>query len=211
MKKRMTAMIFATTMMFTLMGCGATEVDLASEIDASPIAESGADDDSNDAAGDAEAKETSDSEDATENTDSTASSSELSIEYKGQTFSIEDDLKTSLDKADSVGELASGYPWEMDEKNCLYYYDSENFGIATFNIKDVETVGQIYSKDPESKTAKGISPGNTKDELIAAYGEPTEIQDTFYFYKFDNYYLLFMVDNGKVSQISVNLDLEKVK
>ena len=46
---------------------------------------------------------------------------------------------------------AAGYRWE----DSLY-----GIGISTFNENDVETVNQIFSNDPSSKTSKGIHPGS---------------------------------------------------
>ena len=146
---------------------------------------------------------------STAEVNSTISISADSIEYKGQSFSGLDDLQSALDKANSVSKFAPGYPFEMEEKNSLYYFDelskkddTYGLGIATFDNNGTETVLQIFSHDPNSKTSKGIHPGSTKDELIAAYGEPTEISDNFYIYDFEKFGLNFIVKNDIVTMIS---------
>ena len=135
--------------------------------------------------------------------------SDATIEYKGQTFSALDDLQTSLNKADPISKYAPGYPFVMQENNSLYYFDelskkddTYGLGIATFDNNGTETVLQIFSHDPNSKTSKGIHPGSTKDELIAAYGEPTEVSDNFYIYDFEKFGLNFIVKNDIVTMIS---------
>ena len=210
-KKTTTAILLATTMMLALMGCGAAS-ESSSDAKA-PVAEINEKADIDSADTDKEEKDDTDIEaDEETSTESAAPAdsaaiAESAIEYKGETFTATDDLKTSLAKADSISKIAPGYPLEMQEKNSLYYYDviSEKdslygIGISTFNENDVETVNQIFSNDPSSKTSKGIHPGSTKDELLQAYGEPTKIVDNSYVY--DDCHLLFIVNNNEVTMIS---------
>ena len=104
----------------------------------------------------------------------------------------------------AVSQLDPDYPLEMDEKSCVYSYDSGKFSICTFNNNDMETIATIYSEDPETKTSKGIGPGSTKEELIAAYGEPVKVIDNSHLYKFDSYYLNYIVEGDKVRGLSTN-------
>ena len=208
MKKRISAAILlATTMMLALMGCGDASATTMDSSDTSSVAEVNTDTDS-DKDTDTETEDAissdSDSEESTDKADSSVSSSAGTIEYKGETFCATDSLKANLDKADKVAKIAPGYPLEMDTNNSLYFYDEINkdkgdygLAISTFEYQGEEIINGINSSDPEAKTPKGIHPGSTKDEVIAAYGDPLKINDSFYVYS--DYQ--FIIENGKVITI----------
>lgn len=211
-KKTTTAILLATTMMLALMGCGAAS-ESSSDAKA-PVAEINEKADIDSADTDKEEKDDTDIEADTETStesatpaDSTATA-ESAIEYKGEKFSALEDLQTSLDKAGSVAEPASGYPIEMETRNCLYAFDminkeTEEWGLhfTSFDDNGKEAIMQVSSNDPNSKTSKGIHPGSTKDELIAAYGEQKPDELGWYSYEFDNYSMYFKVENDKVTLI----------
>ena len=200
MKKRISAaIILATTMMLALMGCGDASASAPESKDTASVAEVNTDTETEDAI-----SSDSDSEESTDKADSSVSSAAGTIEYKGETFCATDSLKANLDKADKVAKIAPGYPLEMDTNNSLYFYDVINedkgeycLAISTFEYQGEEIISGINSSDPEAKTPKGIHPGSTKDEVIAAYGDPLKIMDNFYIYS--DYQ--FIVDNGKVTTI----------
>lgn len=206
MKKRISvAIILATTMMFTLMGCGDSAASAPESKDTASVAEVNTDSDKDtDTETEDSISSDSDSEESTDKADSSVSSAAGTIEYKGETFCATDSLKANLDKADKVAKIAPGYPLEMDTNNSLYFYDVINedkgeycLAISTFEYQGEEIISGINSSDPEAKTPKGIHPGSTKDEVIAAYGDPLKIMDSFYIYS--DYQ--FIVDNGKVTTI----------
>ena len=209
-KKTTTAILLATTMMLALMGCGAAS-ESSSDAKA-PVAEINEKADSNSADTDKEEKDDTDIDAETSTESATPADSaaiaESAIEYKGEKFSALDDLQASLDKAGSVAEPASGYPIEMETRNCLYAFDminkeTEEWGLhfTSFDDNGKEAIMQVSSNDPNSKTSKGIHPGSTKDELIAAYGEQKPDELGWYSYEFDNYSMYFKVENDKVTLI----------
>ncbi|MBO4456104.1 MAG: hypothetical protein J5802_00135 [Butyrivibrio sp.] len=203
MKKKTTAAILlATALMFALVGCGAASDESANETVEITTKESDKDTNAENETTDADTD--ADSKDTQESSDTPASVSDAEITYKGASYSPLEDLQTALDKINSVTKPDPDSPLEMDEKNCAYYYDSQKFCIFTFNYNDTETISTIYSEDPETKTSKGIGPGSSKDELIAAYGEPTKVIDDSYLYKFDGYYLNFMLEGDKIRGLSTN-------
>ena len=216
-KKTTTAILLATTMMLALMGCGAASTDTSSS-DAASVAEVNTDSESNtsgDTNNEANADASSDSAsvDSSESADTATASTDDSFTYKDKTFSILDDLPTTLDKINAVGTIVPDTPVEIDTGSKLYDYDvngsDSDFTIVTFTDNGKESVGQISLMGPNAKTSKGICVGNSLKELTSAYGEPTSKTGNGYFYdyKFDNYVLSFDTMDDKVYVIYYyNLD-----
>ena len=212
-KKTTTAIILATTMTLALMGCGAASTDTDSSSDAAYVAEVDTDTEPN--SSDATANTSSDnaSADSSEAADTATASTDDSFTYKDKTFSILDDLPTTLDKINAVGTIVPETPVEIDTGSKLYDYDvngsDSDFTIVTFTDNGKESVGQISLMGPNAKTSKGICVGNSLKELTSAYGEPTSKTGNGYFYdyKFDNYVLSFDTMDDKVYVIYYyNLD-----
>ncbi len=216
-KKTTTAILLATTMMLALMGCGTASTDTSSS-DAASVAEVNTDSESNtsgDTNNEANADASSDSAsvDSSESSDTATASTDDSFTYKNETFSILDDLPTTLDKINAVGTIVPDTPVEIDTGSKLYDYDvngsDSDFTIVTFTDNGKESVGQISLMGPNAKTSKGICVGNSLKELTSAYGEPTSKTGNGYFYdyKFDNYVLSFDTMDDKVYVIYYyNLD-----
>ncbi|WP_027208889.1 hypothetical protein [Butyrivibrio hungatei] len=216
-KKTTTAILLAATMMLALMGCGAASTDTSSS-DAASVAEVNTDSESN-TSGDTNNEATADtssdsaSADSSEAADTATASTDDSFTYKDETFSILDDLPTTLDKINAVGTIVPDTPVEIDTGSKLYDYDvngsDSDFTIVTFTDNGKESVGQISLMGPNAKTSKGICVGNSLKELTSAYGEPTSKTGNGYFYdyKFDNYVLSFDTMDDKVYVIYYyNLD-----
>ncbi|MBO4456102.1 MAG: hypothetical protein J5802_00125 [Butyrivibrio sp.] len=212
-KKTTTAIILATTMMFALMGCGAASTDTDSSSDAASVAEVDTDTNS-----DTESTETTDdtssdsaSADSSDAADTATASADDSFTYKGETFSILDDLQTTVNKIDAVGKPSPNSPIECEGGTKIYSYDEtkcdSDFFMDTFINNGTLTVSQISLMGSNVKTSKGIGIGSTVEELTSAYGEPTVKADSFYNYEFDNCALSFDTKDGKVFVIYYfNLD-----
>ena len=218
-KKTTTAILLATTMMLALMGCGAASADTDSSSDAASVAEVNSetnttDNDTNkETDADTDTSSDSASADSSEAADTATASTDDSFTYKDETFSILDDLPTTLDKINAVGTIVPDTPVEVDTGSKLYDYDvngsDSDFTIVTFTDNGKESVGQISLMGPNAKTSKGICVGNSLKELTTAYGEPTSKTGNGYFYnyKFDNYVLSFDTNDDKVYVIYYyNLD-----
>lgn len=212
-KKTTTAIILATTMMLALMGCGAASTDTDSSSDAAYVAEVDTDTEANSSDATADTSSDSASADSSEAADTATASTDDSFTYKDKTFSILDDLPTTLDKINAVGTIVPETPVEIDTGSKLYDYDvngsDSDFTIVTFTDNGKESVGQISLMGPNAKTSKGICVGNSLKELTSAYGEPTSKTGNGYFYdyKFDNYVLSFDTMDDKVYVIYYyNLD-----
>jgi len=215
-KKNTTAILLATVMMLTLMGCGDSAASAPESKDTASVAEVNTDSDTKtDSTSDTSTDESSDSSssESTDKTDSaTISLSDGSIEYKGESFSALDDLQTNFDKAEKINCTPAPDSPKNVNSLCSYDYDPINDGalfsyglsIQTTKKDGTEAVLSISSNDQNSTTSKGIHPGSTKDELIAAYGEPSvKYGDTneSYVYISDKYILSFIVNKDKVLDI----------
>ncbi len=210
-KKTTTAIILATTMMLALMGCGAASTGTSSS-DAASVAEVNTDSESNtsgDTNNEANADASSDSAsvDSSESADTATASTDDSFTYKNETFSILDDLQTTLDKINAVGTPNPHSPTEVADGSHLYLYDSDandsNFLMETFISNGTETVGHIGLIGPDAKTAKGIGIGSTVEDLTSAYGEPTRKfpKSNTYNYEFDKLTIAFMIKDGKIANV----------
>ncbi|SFU53111.1 hypothetical protein [Butyrivibrio sp. M55] len=217
-KKTTTAILLATTMMLALMGCGSASTDTDSSSDAASVAEvntdtNTTDDTSKETDADTDTSSDSASTDSSEAASTTTASSDASFTYKNETFTILDDLPTTLDKINAVGTIVPGTPVEIDTGSKLYDYDATkndaDFGIVTFTDNGKESVGQISLMGPNAKTSKGIGIGSSLKELTSTYGEPTtkRAKGYFYDYIFDKYVLSFDTNDDKVYVIYYyNLD-----
>ena len=215
MKKRTTtAILFATTMMLALMGCGTASTDTDSSSDSASVAEVNTDSDTNtsgdttkDTVDDTDTSSDSASADSSNSADTTSASSDASFTYKNETFSILDDLQTTLDKINAVGTPNPHSPMENADGSHVYLYDSNandsNFLMETFINNGTEAAGHIGLYDSDVKTAKGIGIGSTAEELSSAYGEPTrKSRDGMtYYYEFDKFTISFDIKDGKITNV----------
>jgi hypothetical protein len=72
--------------------------------------------------------------------------------------------------------------------SCLYegldksfIYDIAQF--YTYPARDGDYVNEIYTDSPEVTTSRGIRVGSTRDDVIAAYGDPAEDTGTLLIYE----------------------------
>jgi len=111
---------------------------------------------------------------------SDASSSDSSVDlsddqfvYNGKTISVLDDAAKLMD---TLGTPYEKEPFPSQPDRIDYSYGSEDklvlLNIAVIDGKDYPF--SIDIRDSNVKTAKGIGVGSKKDDVIAAYGEPTE-------------------------------------
>ena len=97
-----------------------------------------------------------------------ASGKEYSITYNGIKLEVGTDAKTLLPKlGNPEGEV--GEACGTDEKDVIYTLSGVE--IETHVKGDSEVVRQIKIINDSQKTAKGITIGATKDDVIKAYGK----------------------------------------
>ena len=174
MKNKTTAAILiASAMMLTLMGCGEASTENApatGELSIEALApDEGTDvlDPSSSTSAEADSETASDA-------DSSASNSEdASIEINGKKVSILDDLQTTMD---ALG-TADGDP-SSDASKALYYsFASGAIEYTTVKLDGEELPLTLDIRSGDYKTSKGVGIGSTEDEVVAAYGEPTKVDN----------------------------------
>ena len=105
------------------------------------------------------------------------------FEVDGVSLTPDMDLDTVLDK---LGEPVSTFESESCAKQGMaYHYTFSNYEIETYPDGDTNRVYCISLTNDTVKTPEGIDLSNTKDDVIAAYGEPTDSTDAALIYKKD--------------------------
>lgn len=86
-------------------------------------------------------------------------------------------------------------------KDTVYYYSG--IQISTNDEEGYEKIYSIYLEDDLTSTEKGVSVGNTADQVKAAYGEPGDASsENCLIYAKDGMYLKFIMKDNKVSAIT---------
>lgn len=109
---------------------------------------------------------------------------------------------------DQLGEPTSYFESEscafqgMDK---VYTYGS--VVISTYPEAEVDYILSIELKDDTVSTSEGISIGDSKEDVIAVYGEATTQTDTALSYETGDCVLAFILKDGKVSGITYTADV----
>ena len=129
----------------------------------------------------------------TESASSTsASATDAAFEYNGKTISILDDAATMF------ANLGTPEADKSKNGNGTYVYDNEGITFNTCGDGDAAETSDLAVTDKTLKTSRGISVGNTKDEVIKAYNDIEAIDETdVIVYDFGNFYIKFDLDSGK--------------
>lgn len=204
MKKSSTLpILLAASIMLSLMGCSAPSSDASEaegELQLSEVAP--------EETGEAGETEETTSAEGEETTDSSASESgdaitETTVTVNGKAVSVLNDAEKTL------ADL--GTPSDKDiefwgETMPVYKFDS-GVSLSTY-VKDGKEYAYCMDIRKEGiNTARNIGIGSTKEEMIAAYGEPFEDMEEYErdgnkgkinWYEFDSYSVAFGIENGKV-------------
>ena len=191
MKNRLLTFLVASTMTFSLIGCG----DAASTTANEPAA--------TETSSETEAAETApETADATSTAVETksADASDASFEYNGQTISVLDDLETvKANLGTPAEEQPSPFSDNSSDKLYIFGSDPDTIDLATLDGK----VQSISVYDYKVKTTKGIGIDSTEEDVIAAYGNSGEKSDsgieTDIMYELGKYSIDFFFKNGKVT------------
>ena len=208
--KNVLAIMTVSVMMCGLWGCGsgtsdssATELSFETAIDASESDADNADNaDKTDAADSADSEVT---EEAAEETSVDLSSlTDDAFAYNGKKISILDDAATTLAALGEPEHKNSG-AGDMNYYDYGTHTDTVDEGIlfVTYTDNGKESAAQIDFNIQGPETAKGISVGDSKDDVIAAYGEPKEDNGKpILKYEYDDFELGFIIsESGKVSNV----------
>ncbi|RKM62925.1 hypothetical protein D6856_02035 [Butyrivibrio sp. XB500-5] len=201
MKSRKTvAILMASAMMLALMGCGSSEGEATDGADLNEVNVGiSVDVMAPESEADSITDASTDASEAASGTTS-AATSDSSFSYKGKVISILDDTQAVIDALgtpdDTYEDSADDNP-NLGEKR--YYYHLACIEVSTLVIDGKENLLLITIKDPEIPTPKGIKFGSSKDDVIAAYGEPTKESESgdhkIIEYEFDNYKIILPLSN----------------
>ena len=143
---------------------------------------------------------------AEQNDDKKENSSEVEyyVTYKGTKIELDkkaDSIISALGTPKKTDSLGSCGPFGSQIK---YTYD--DLTIFTLKNDNGETIDQITFTNDIAETKKGICIGASSDDVVKAYGTPSEKTDSLIIYKKDcegyDLYLKFGVENGEVDEIN---------
>ena len=222
MKNKTTAILLATLMISTLVGCGTVSSN-ASEAGASILDSTSSDNDALAENGEVEDAASSDTDDV--NTDS-ESSEAASGDLKDAGFTYNGNSASVMDSFEAVDKALGGYNASnsniKSEQSFYSYGKDDDVVVITRNDSGTEFPVTISTREPVMTTSRGIAVGSSKDELIDAYGTPNGKHPTAYdgttgrelteeeyiqlfgesfIYDLGDYTISFSVDNDKVVSI----------
>ena len=199
-KNTIISVLLVTSTILSLMGCSAPSSNASEaegELQLSEVAP--------EKTGETEETTSAESE---ETTDSSASESgdaiaETTVTVNGKAVSVLNDAEKTL--AD-LGSPADKNIEFWGETMPVYKFDS-GVSLSTY-VKDGKEYAYCMDIRKEGiNTARNIGVGSTKEEMIAAYGEPFEDKEEYErdgnkgkinWYEFDSYSVAFGIENGKV-------------
>lgn len=126
--------------------------------------------------------------------------------YEGVDVSVNEDISAVLAK---LGEPVSYY----EAASCAFegldkIYTYASFQIDTYPIDGTDMLASIYFLDDLVETPEGISLYMTKDDMIAAYGEPTVVEGTEHIYEKGDGTLRFIIDDEEIISIEYRTKVE---
>jgi len=136
------------------------------------------------------------------------SEKDLVLTVSGVEYHTRDNIETVIENLGEDYQYAEGKSCNYDGLDKTYTYEEATF--YTNPLSDGDLLSEIYSESPETTTTKGISPGASKSEVLAAYGEPVESDDYLLIYRAGEKpnapALCFELENGEVSAIFLTVD-----
>ena len=147
---------------------------------------------------------TADAENTKNASDNGDEKTETTITVNGKNISVLDDAEKILadlgtpsdTNTDFWGKTMPIYKFDSGIKLSTYITDGKEYAYSMDILKE------------GINTVRNIGVGNTKDEMIAAYGEPFESKEEYenvdgvkgktYWYEYDSYILGFGIENGKI-------------
>ena len=126
---------------------------------------------------------------------------------KGQELRVNTDMNTYLP---SLGTAGTDYSY-FEAASCAglgmsktYTFGSGSVVVSTNPNGAIDVISSIALFDDTMQTSEGIYIGCTKDQVLAAYGTPTEDADTTITYVLNDTCLVFVFNEGVVNNIIYN-------
>ena len=120
-------------------------------------------------------------------------------------------VRVNTNAADAVAQLGDDY-YYFEADSCAgvglsktYTYGNNAFVISTVPVGDMDIISTVTLFDDSVATPEGIFRGSTRDDVIAAYGEPTtDIAGTLTYELNDTMLVIITSDDGVVTGITYN-------
>lgn len=124
------------------------------------------------------------------------SEADLMLTVDGETFDCETNITQVIAALGDGYGYAEGRSCAYDGLDKTYAYDAATF--YTNPLSEGDMVTEIYTESPEVSTSKGLTVGASREDVLAAYGEPSED---------DGYTLIYRVSQ-QPGEPSLCFDLE---
>ena len=103
---------------------------------------------------------------------------------------------------ETLGEPVSYY----EAASCAFegldkIYTYSSYVLYTYPDNGVDRLASIYFQDDLVETKEGITLFMSKDDMLAAYGEPTSVNDNVYVYEKGNGNITFILKDGEIISI----------
>ena len=128
-------------------------------------------------------------------TQNNVSASEGEVVYNGKKLSILDNLSTLMNNLGQCEKKDTSIAEEV-----RYVFDANSIYLYTFVNNGEELPYDLCIYRHGIKTSRNIGVGDSKDKIIEAYGDPTEVYSFYqgygFKYKFDTFTLYFDLDSN---------------
>ncbi len=179
MKKRFLSMIAVTALVLSFVGCGSTSSD-TKVIEGNATQESAA------------------------STESAASGG-YSFNYNGTVIAVDTDAAPIVEKLGEPKSYFESPSCAAEGIGKLYTYD--DFEIQTYPDGDTDLILYVLLRTDNVATNEGIDLSSSKDDIVAAYGEPSSEATGSMTYEKNGTKLVFIFDGE--SLISIEYDSPK--
>lgn len=125
--------------------------------------------------------------------------------YDGMDIAVDSDASVVVDKLGEPKEYFESPSCAAEGIGKLYTYD--DFEIQTYPDGDKDLILYVMLRTDNVATAEGIDLSSSKDDIIAAYGEPSSEASGSMTYEKDGTKLVFIFDGD--SLISIEYDSPK--
>ena len=128
---------------------------------------------------------------------------DLVLTVSGREYRVRDNIAVVLEALGDGYQYAEGRSCDYDGLDKTYTYPEATF--YTNPLAEGDLLEEIYSQSGEVSTSKGIKVGSAKDDVLAAYGDPTDQDDWLLLYRAGegpgNPALCFEIEDGAVAAI----------
>ena len=136
------------------------------------------------------------------------SESDLTLTVAGKEYHTRDNIEIVIETLGDGYQYAEGKSCDYDGLDKTYTYEAATF--YTNPLAEGDLLAEIYSKSQEAVTSKGISPGTSKADVLAAYGDPVEQDEYILIYRASEEIgspsLCFELDGDTVTAVFLTVD-----